>query len=97
MGELVDARPDRFLREMRASGDWDIACERSGLTTDEAEALCAANPQFDLAAVECQLKHIEESIDKEINDILQEVYKSREVLIRSSRELAMKMYKARHG
>ncbi len=62
MGEIVDARPHRFLREMREHGNIDRACENSGMTPDEFNSLCLTNPKFDLAQVECSLEFAEDAV-----------------------------------
>lgn len=62
MGEVVDARPDRFLRVMRDTGDWSEACSQSGMTTAEVEDLCRVNVKFDRARLECQLEYHEEQL-----------------------------------
>ncbi len=60
MGDVVDVRPDRFLREMREHGDWTKACQRAGMTIAELNTLCRENIKFDRSFVECHLQYLED-------------------------------------
>jgi hypothetical protein len=62
MGEVIDARPDRFLREIREHGDWQRACDNSGIPPVELEDLAKANIEFDRSQVECHLEYLEETL-----------------------------------
>lgn len=95
MGDVVDARPDRFLRAMRDHGQWHKACEESGMTSSEVEGLCADNPQFDLAQIECQLEFIEDSLIQHTEKAIAEARANRENRIKVLRDAAMVGYKAR--
>jgi len=66
MGDVVDVRPDRFLREMREHGDWNKACQRSGMTIAELNDLCRSNIKFDRSFVECHLEFLEEFAQAEM-------------------------------
>lgn len=103
MGEVIDARPERFLREVRECGTWVEACKAAGLTLDEVEQLCAENPKFDLAQVECQLEYIEEFAKKRVEHVIAEaerqIAESRSALdsyIAANRKAAMVAYRKRH-
>lgn len=61
-GEVIDLRPDRFLREMREHGSTDQACMNSGMSYAEFEDLCKSNIKFDRAQAECFLEHLEDKI-----------------------------------
>jgi len=61
-GEVIDLRPDRFLREMREHGSLSRACENSGISVAEFNDLCASNIKFDRAQVECFLQYMEDEI-----------------------------------
>ena len=67
MGDVVDVRPDRFLREMREHGDWNEACQRSGMTLAELNDLCRSNIKFDRSFVECHLEYLEEKAQAEMH------------------------------
>lgn len=77
-GEVIDLRPDRFLREMREHGSTDQACMNSGMSYAEFEDLCKSNIKFDRAQVECFLEHIEDKImtvaRKRLGDARTKVY-----------------------
>jgi hypothetical protein len=62
MGEVIDVRPDRFLRELREHGNANTACKNAGMPREELEALCRANTQFDLAQVESYLEFMEDAM-----------------------------------
>lgn len=70
MGEVVDVRSNRALREMREHGDVDKTCQAAGLTKDELNELCRMNIKFDRAIVECQLEFLEEKAMTEIRRCL---------------------------
>ncbi len=86
MGDVVDVRPDRFLREMREHGDWNKACQTSGMTVEELNDLCMANIKFDRAFVECHLEFLEEKAQAEMQERL-----------KAARTLAYKRLEERHG
>lgn len=104
MGDVIDARPDRFLREMRDHGTWAKACELSGLSPFEAKRLCTENPKFDLAQVECLLEFSEEFFTQMVEEVIAEaeaqIAISRTALagsIAACRALAMGAYRKRHN
>lgn len=70
MGDIVDVRPDRFLREMREHGEVNKACTNSGLALADLEALCIANRKFDISQVECYLEHLEDTLLAETRKLL---------------------------
>ena len=70
MGDVIDVRPDRFLREMREHGDWNMACHKAGMTLVELNDLCRSNIQFDRAFVECHLEYLEEKAQAEMQQRL---------------------------
>lgn len=86
MGDVIDVRPDRFLREMRDHGDWNKACQKSGMTITELNNLCRSNIKFDRSFVECHLEFQEEKV-------LAEMRKR----IKAARTLAYEQLEARHG
>ena len=57
---VIDIRPERFLRAMRETGDWNAACKAAGIESSEAANLCNTNAQFDRSMVECLMEHLEE-------------------------------------
>ena len=61
-GEVIDLRPDRFLREMRDHGSLVKACMNSGMSHAEFQDLCQSNLSFDRAQVDCYLEHTEDEI-----------------------------------
>ena len=77
-GEVIDLRPDRFLREMRKHGSLAQACMNSGMSHAEFSDLCKSNIKFDRAQVECFLQHIEDEImavaRKQLGDARTKVY-----------------------
>jgi hypothetical protein len=86
MGDVVDVRPDRFLREMREHGDWNKACQTSGMTVAELNTLCRENIKFDRAFVECHLQYLE--------DTTMAAARKR---VKDGRALAYKQLAERHG
>lgn len=95
MGEVVDVRPDRFLRAMRDTGDWVKSCEQAGLTTAEVEELCR-NPKYDLAVVECQIEHHEDQLIQATEKVIEQARAQRAERVRLLREQAMADFRARH-
>ena len=61
MGDVVDVRPARYLREMRNHGSSNLAISNSGMSRAALEDLCRVDPQFDHAQVEAYLDFIEEA------------------------------------
>ena len=86
MSNVVDIRPDRFLRELRDYGDVNKACDAAGLPFSELTSLCVANIQFDRAYVACYLEYLEEAMQAEVQRHL--------VVVRT---LAYTALEARHG
>jgi len=72
-GEVIDLRPDRFLREMRDHGDLARACRNSGMSYTEFNDLCKSNIKFDRAQVECFLQYREDVIMTEAREQLGKV------------------------
>lgn len=68
---VVDLRPDRFLREMRDTGDFGKAAANANLTVADAEALCKENAKFDLAVIECHLEFLEEKMNEQRREALE--------------------------
>jgi hypothetical protein len=85
MGGIIDIRPDRFLREMREHGDWNKACQVSGMSIKELNDLCRSNIKFDRSFVECHLEFLEEQAQAEMQRRLQ-----------AARTLAYKQLAERH-
>ena len=86
MGEVVDVRPDRFLRAMRDTGDFGKAAEAAGLAVEEAEELCKTNPKYDLAVIDCHLEWLEDRLGEQMRAHL-----------KAAREAHMKGHYSRHG
>ena len=82
---VIDIRFDRFLRELRETGCFEISAKKSGMTISEVEARCKQNPKFDLAAIECHLEFLEEKLDQQKRDGL-----------KKAREVHMRAYNIRH-
>ena len=85
MGDVIDVRPDRLLREMREHGDWDKACQFAGMTMKELNELWHSNIEFDRAFVECHLEYLEEEAQAEMQKRL-----------KAARTLAYKHLAERH-
>jgi hypothetical protein len=86
MGDVVDVRPDRFLREMREHGNVNEACKAAGLPRAELEDLCRVNTKFDLAQVEVYLEFMEDAMMAEARK-----------RVASLRDYSLKEWQARHG
>ena len=86
MGEIVDVRPDRFLREMREHGSVDTACGNAGMLRADLEDLCRVNAKFDHAQVECYLEFMEDAMMAETQKRLGRI-----------RTSAIDAWKGRHG
>jgi hypothetical protein len=97
MGEVIDTRPDRFLREMRETGKWAEACDRSGMSNAEAEALCQSNPKFDLAQVECQLENHEEQLIAVAEQGVEKIRTVMKARVHEIRTNALAIYRLRHA
>lgn len=85
MGDVVDVRPDRYLREMRDHGNVAKALAASGMSRAEFDSTCASNIKFDRAQVECHLEYIEDQIQTQVRKLL-----------RVTRAAAYAMLEARH-
>lgn len=86
MGDVVDVRPDRYLREMRGHGDTAKALAASGMSRAEFDSICTSNIKFDRAQVECHLEYIEDQIQAQVRKLL-----------RVTRTAAYAMLEARHA
>ncbi len=86
MGDVVDVRPDRFLREMRNHGDTLKALAASGMSRAEFDSVCSSNLKFDRAQVECHLEFIEDTVQAQVRRLL-----------RVSRAAAYALLELRHG
>ena len=86
MGDVVDVRPNRFLREMREHGSVDLACKTAGLPRADLEDLCRRSPKFDLTQLEAYLEFVEDAMMTET--------RKRLGCIRTS---VINSWKARHG
>ncbi len=86
MGDVVDVRPDRFLRELREHGDKLKALTASGMSQAEFDSVCLNNIKFDRAQVECHLEFIDDQIQAQVRKLLRVV-----------RAAAYAMLGARHG
>lgn len=86
MGDVVDVRPDRFLREMRDHGNVDTACKNAGMLRADLEDLCRVNPKFDRAQIECYLEFMEDAVMSETRKLLE-----------GARVSAVNAWKSRHG
>ena len=71
MGDVVDVRPERLLREMREHGDFSKACQASGMSIVELNTLCRTNIKFDRSFVECHLEFLEEKAQAEMRKRIQ--------------------------
>ncbi len=85
MADVVDIRPDRFLREVRDHGDGMKALAASGMSRAEFDSVCLSNLKFDRAQVECHLEFIEDQIQTQVRRLL-----------RVTRAAAYAMLEARH-
>jgi hypothetical protein len=86
VGDVVDIRPDRYLRELREHGDKLKALTASGMSQAEFDNICSNNVKFDRAQVECHLEFIEDSIQAQVRKLL-----------RVTRAAAYAMLEVRHG
>jgi hypothetical protein len=86
VGDVVDIRPDRYLRELREHGDKLKALTASGMSQVEFDNICSSNIKFDRSQVECHLEFIEENLQTQVRK-----------LIRVTRAAAYAMLEARHG
>lgn len=62
MGDVVDVRPVRFLREMRNHGSAALACKNAGMPLVALEEKCRADPKFDHAQIEAYLDFMEDGM-----------------------------------
>jgi hypothetical protein len=85
MGDVVDVRPDQFLRAMRDTGDYGAAAARAGLEVAEVEQLSLENKKFDLAVIDCHMEWLEDKIMAQARDHLA-----------NAREMHMSAYRTRH-
>jgi hypothetical protein len=94
--DVIDVRPDRFLRALRETGSWDEACRQSGLTVDEVTQMCVDNKKFDLAQTECHLEHVEETLLGAIETAAVQAHAKLELKMSGLREAAMEAVDRRH-
>lgn len=67
MTNVVDARQTILLKTLRDTGDWQKACNTSGIFPGEFEKMCFDNKAFDLAQVEALLEYLEETLQSQAN------------------------------
>jgi hypothetical protein len=94
--DVIDVRPDRFLRALRETGAWEEACTQSGLTIDEVKQMCVDNKKFDLAQTECHLEHVEESLLGAIETAAMQAHVKLEEKMTGLRSAAMEAVNRRH-
>lgn len=94
--DVIDMRPDRFLRVLRDTADWATACEKAGYSPDEVEALCAANAKFDLSQVECQLQFHEEKIIEATEAAIVTARQNRDSQVKDLRDMQIAAWRVRH-
>ena len=58
--DIIDVRPDRFLREIREGKGLEAAAAIAGLDLQELEDIIRGNARFELATRECYLEYIED-------------------------------------
>ncbi len=85
MGEVIDVRPDRFLKELREHADPDKACAAARMSREELNAIILSNPKFDLARVECVLEFTEDLMTASLRGALAQL-----------RAAALEKFKERH-
>lgn len=85
MGDVIDVRPDRYLREMREHGDKAKALAASGMSQVEFHSRCVDHVEFDRAQIECHLEYLEDHIQTLVRRLL-----------RATRNAAYSMLEARH-
>lgn len=73
MGEVIDVRPDRFLRELREGKNIADAAEAAGMTLVELNDLVANIPSFALAARESIAEHAEENMQIMANNAMEQI------------------------
>lgn len=57
---VVDIRPERFLRAMRETGDWAASCTAAGVEPTDAANLMLMDAGFDRCVTECLKEYFEE-------------------------------------
>lgn len=94
--DVIDMRPDRFLRAIRDGGSWTETCKKAGFLTGEVEALCAENVKFDLSVVECQLEYHEEQMIKATEALIASARLNQKTVIAGLRKTALGQWRERH-
>ena len=94
--DVIDMRPDRFLRVLRDTADWAQACEKAGYSASEVEELCAVNARFDLSQVECQLQFHEEKIIEATEAAIVTARQNRDTQVKNLREVQIAAWRERH-
>ena len=93
---VVDLRPDRFLRAMRETGCWADAAKAAGMSTEEVEQTCAENPKFELSAIECQLEFIDEQLIRTCEKEIEKLWRNKNLKMIRLRETAHAQFRDRH-
>ena len=62
MGDVIDVRPDRFLRELREGTQISVAASVAGISHADLLELLHENSKFKIATRECILEYAEEQL-----------------------------------
>ncbi len=60
--DIIDIRPEFFLKQIREHGDIKIAMEKAGLSEPEMDDLLLDHPKFSRTVVECICEYHEDNI-----------------------------------
>lgn len=94
--DVIDIRPDRFLRAMRDTGDWAASLKASGMSQTEAASLCREDRTFDQSVIECQLEYWDEHLTKTVNCAIAKLQGHKETSLQAMRKQAYTALNQRH-
>ena len=96
---VIDIRPDRYLREVREHGDLDVAAQKANLSIDELNKLLQS-PKYYYAVVECVRERREEMLVIERDEKIAQIrtaYNGRITELQARADTLLRGHNARTG
>lgn len=85
MTDIIDIRPDRFLRELSEGVGFSEAGKRAGMEHDELVKMLEDNPKFRHTTREVVLDHAEDNVRQNIGKLIDGIQKTADEAIATLR------------